>query len=334
MAEAVGGHYDVVVIGAGPAGLSAALNLVRARRSVLLLDSNRPRNAATLHSHGFLTRDGISPLELRRLGREELERYEGAEVHNGLVTSVERSQGEFVVTARGVRGAADRCVMATAVVVAAGLTERLPALPSLRAYYGTAVHSCMECDGYEKAGEALALIGETGDLAERAMLLSQWSTDIVVFTNGVGVVSDTDESLLGSIGVRVDRRPVADLAGERAEMTGVRLEDGDVIPRTAGFVRPVWVPVLDYLDPAGPDRDADGFLRVDGGGRTSVPGLYAAGEVTPPGPQQLIVAAGSGAQVASAVNRDLVRARLGEAAPESEDVAVSHRGADLSDVRP
>lgn len=334
MAEAVGGHYDVVVIGAGPAGLSAALNLVRARRSVLLLDSNRPRNAATLHSHGFLTRDGISPLELRRLGREELEGYEGAEVHNALVTSVERSQGEFVVSARGVRGAADRSVMATAVVVAAGLTEKLPALPSLRAYYGTAVHSCMECDGYEKAGEALALIGETADLAERAMLLSQWSTDIVVFTNGVGVVSDTDESLLGSIGVRVDRRPVADLAGERAVMTGVLLEDGDVVPRTAGFVRPVWVPVLDYLDPAGPDRDADGFLRVDGGGRTSVPGLYAAGEVTPPGPQQLIVAAGSGAQVASAVNRDLVRARLGEAAPESEDVAVSHRGADLSDVRP
>lgn len=334
MAEAVGGHYDVVVIGAGPAGLSAALNLVRARRSVLLLDSNRPRNAATLHSHGFLTRDGISPLELRRLGREELERYEGAEVHNALVTSVERSQGEFVVSARGVRGAADRSVMATAVVVAAGLTEKLPALPSLRAYYGTAVHSCMECDGYEKAGEALALIGETADLAERAMLLSQWSTDIVVFTNGVGVVSDTDESLLGSIGVRVDRRRVADLAGERAVMTGVLLEDGDVIPRTAGFVRPVWVPVLDYLDPAGPDRDADGFLRVDGGGRTSVPGLYAAGEVTPPGPQQLIVAAGSGAQVASAVNRDLVRARLGEAAPESEDVAVSDHGADLSDVRP
>ncbi|KZX19989.1 Thioredoxin reductase [Rathayibacter tanaceti] len=248
MAEAIGGgEYDVVVIGGGPAGLSAALNLVRARRSVLLFDSNRPRNAATLHSHGFLTRDGISPLELRRLGREEFEGYEAAEVHTALVTSVERSGGEFVVSARGVRGAADRSVVATAVVVAAGLSERLPTLPSLRAYYGTAVHSCMECDGYEKAGEALALIGETDDLAERAMLLSQWSTDLIVFTNGIGVVSDSDESLLGSIGIRVERRPVADLAGERAEMTGVRLVDGDVVPRTGAFVRPIWVPVLDYL---------------------------------------------------------------------------------------
>ncbi|KQQ04098.1 MULTISPECIES: NAD(P)/FAD-dependent oxidoreductase [unclassified Rathayibacter] len=330
MREAVGGHYDVVVIGAGPAGLSAGLNLVRARRSVLMLDANRPRNAATLHSHGFITRDGISPLELRRLGRQEFEAYEAAEVHNCLVTSVERSGGEFVVSARGTRGAADRRVLATAVVVAGGLSERLPALPSLRAYYGTAAHSCMECDGYEKAGEALALIGETDDLAERAMLLSQWSTDIIVFTNGVGVVSDADETLLGSIGVRVERRPVADLAGERATMTGVALVDGDVIPRTGAFVRPVWVPVLDYLDAAGPERDAEGFLRVDAGGRTSVPGLYGAGEVTAPGPQQLIVAAGSGATVASALNRDLVRARLGEAAPESEQIAVP----DLSSVRP
>ncbi|MCJ1672414.1 NAD(P)/FAD-dependent oxidoreductase [Rathayibacter sp. VKM Ac-2929] len=334
MAEVQGGHYDVVIIGAGPAGLSAGLNLVRARRSVLLLDSNRPRNAATLHSHGFLTRDGVSPLELRRLGRAELEQYDEAEVHNAMVTAVERSGGEFVVTAKGVRGSADRSVLATAVVVAGGLSERLPTLPSLRAYYGTAVHSCMECDGYEKAGEPLALIGETADLAERAMLLSQWSTDLIVFTNGVGVVSDTDESLLNSIGIRIERRPVADLVGERAVMTGVALADGDVIPRTGAFVRPVWVPVLDYLDPAGPEVDPDGFLRVDAGGRTSVPGLYAAGEVTAPGPQQLIVAAGSGAQVASAINRDLVRARLGEAAPESEALAVHDRGADLSGVRP
>lgn len=334
MSEAVGGRYDVVVVGGGPGGLSAALNLVRARRSVLLLDSNRPRNAATLHSHGFLTRDGIPPLELRRLGREELQRYEAAEVHNGLVTSVERSGGEFLVSARGVRGAADRAVVATAVVVAGGLAEQLPALPSLRAYYGTAVHSCMECDGYEKAGEALALIGETADLAERAMLLSQWSTDLIVFTNGVGVVSDVDESLLASIGVRVERRRVADLVGERATMTGVALADGDVIPRTGAFVRPFWVPALDYLDAAGPERDAEGFLRVDSGGRTTVPGLYGAGEVTAPGPQQLIVAAGSGAQVASAVNRDLVRARLGEAAPESEEIAIHETASDLSDVRP
>ncbi|ALS56729.1 NAD(P)/FAD-dependent oxidoreductase [Rathayibacter toxicus] len=316
MTDAIGGHYDIVVIGAGPAGLSAGLNLVRARRSVLLLDSNRPRNAATLHSHGFLTRDGISPLELRRLGREELERYESAEVGSAVVTSLERSGGEFVVSARGVRGSADREVIATAVVVAGGLSETLPPLPSLRVHYGTAMHSCMECDGFEKSGQALALIGETDDLAERALLLSQWSTDLIIFTNGVGVVSDADETLLGSLGVRVERRVIADLVGERDTMTGVALADGEVVARSGGFVRPLWTPVLDYLAPVAPELDSDGFVRVDSVGRTSVPGLYAAGDIAAPGPQQLIVAAGSGAQVASAVNRDLVRARLGEAAPE------------------
>lgn len=326
MGEIVAGRYDVVVIGAGPAGLSAALNLVRARRSVLVLDSNRPRNAATLHSHGFLTRDGISPLELRALGREELERYDGAEVHAGLVTAVRREGGVFHVSSRGVRGSADRDVEAAAVVVATGLIESFPALPSLRAYYGTALHSCMECDGFEKSDEPLALIGETDDLAEHAMLLTQWSTDLVVFTNGVAAISDLDETVLGSIGVRVERRVIDDVVGERARMTGVRLADGDVIERSGGFVRPRWHAGVDYLTALAPATDARGLLVVDIEGRTSRTGLYAAGDVTPPGAQQLIVAAGNGARVAAAVNRDLIRARLGEAAPSlgAADLGLVH----------
>ncbi|NQX12910.1 NAD(P)/FAD-dependent oxidoreductase [Microbacteriaceae bacterium VKM Ac-2855] len=334
MGELVGGQYDVVVIGAGPAGLSAALNLVRARRRVLVLDSNRPRNAATLHSHGFLTRDGVSPLELRALGREELAAYPGAEVHNALVGEVTRQGGTFRVVARGVRGAADRDVEATAVVIATGLTETFPALPSLRAYYGTALHSCMECDGYEKADEPLALIGETDDLAEHAMLLTQWTTDLCVFTNGVGRISDLDETVLGSIGVRVDRRVIDDVVGERATMTGVRLADGEIVERSGGFVRPRWTASLDFLAALSPACDGHGLLLVDAEGRTSRTGLYAAGDTTPPGAQQLIVAAGDGAKVAAAVNRDLVRARLGEAAPMSAEAESIGSDADLGMVHP
>jgi thioredoxin reductase len=291
---------DVVVIGAGPAGLSAALNLVRARRRTLVLDSNRPRNAATLASHGFISRDGISPLELRRLGREELEAYPEASFEKAAVTSVTRVDAGFVVA----YGATS--VTARAVVISTGLTETYPSLPSLRQFYGTSIHSCVECDAYDYADRPIALIGETDDLAERALLLSQWTRDIVVFTNGVGVVGEGDEARLAERGIRIDRRRISDVAGDRTGLTGVSLADGDTVPCVAAFVRPHYSPALGYAESLELALDPDGFIVVDPAGRTSVAGVYAAGDSAAPGPQQLIVAAGAGATVAAAVNRDLL----------------------------
>jgi thioredoxin reductase len=293
-------EYSVAVIGAGPAGLGAALNIVRARHRTLIFDANRPRNAATLHAHGYPTRDGISPLELRKLGREELERYPEAEVQNARVTSITRDGGGFLVEAAGVRGTPDRAVTTQSIVVATGLVEKLPPLPSLRAFYGTSVHSCITCDGYEHSGKPLALIGDSDDLAEHARLLTRWTDDLVVF----GPVAEEDERELAGRGVRVERRRAVDVAGDRSGLTGVVLEDGETVPRSAGFVRPFYEPVLGFLDPLGLDVDDWGLLVVDDDGRTSVPGVYAVGDAVVPGPQQLIVAAGSGAKTAAALVRD------------------------------
>ncbi|QNE34561.1 NAD(P)/FAD-dependent oxidoreductase [Leifsonia shinshuensis] len=297
---------EVIVVGGGPAGLSAALNLARARRRVLVVDGNRPRHAATLQAHGFLSRDGVPPAELRRLGREEVSGYDDADVVFAQVGSVTVDADGFRVRGAGVRGGADVDAVAQTVVIATGVTETMPALPSLRAFYGTQLHSCLECDGYEKAGEPLALIGETTDLAERALLLTQWTDDLIVFTNGVAPIGDDEERALARLGVGVERRPIEDVVGEKGVMTGVRLTDGTVVPRAGGFVRPVWTPALSFADGLDLDRDTDGYLVTDAHGRTSLPGVYAAGETTAPGPQQLIVAAGSGAVVAAAVNRDLI----------------------------
>uniref|UniRef100_A0A942T062 NAD(P)/FAD-dependent oxidoreductase n=1 Tax=Neobacillus citreus TaxID=2833578 RepID=A0A942T062_9BACI len=294
---------DVVVVGAGPAGLSAALNLVRAKRTVLLVDANRPRNAATLRSHGFLTRDGVSPLELRKLGRAEVESYPEATVVQAVVDRVAPIDGGWSVHARG-RGA-EVSATSRAVVVATGLREEFPALPMLRAFYGTAMHSCVECDAYERAGEPLAFIGETADVVDRALLVAAWTDDLVVYTNGVAPVDDAGRERLAAAGVRLDERPVADLEGDRDGMTGVRLADGHVEPRKGGFVRPTWHADLDWID-APLTRDDQGLVVVDRVGRTGVAGLYAVGDVTPPGPEQLIVAAGHGAATAAAVHRDLV----------------------------
>ncbi|MEN0103211.1 MAG: NAD(P)/FAD-dependent oxidoreductase [Curtobacterium sp.] len=295
--------YDVAVIGAGPAGLSAALNLVRAKRSVLLLDANRPRNAATLRSHGFLTRDGVSPLELRKLGRAEVEQYAEATVVQTIVDRVAPDGGGWRV--HGTWRGAEVDETARTVVIATGLREEFPALPSLRAFYGTAMHSCVECDAYERSGEPLAFVCETADVVDRALLIAAWTDDLVVYTNGIAPLDADGRRRLADAGVRIDERPVADLEGDRSGMTGVRLADGHVEPRTGGFVRPTWHVDLDWVD-AALDRDAEGLVVVDRVGRTTVPGLYAVGDVTPPGPEQLIVAAGHGATTAAAVHRDLV----------------------------
>lgn len=307
-------HFDVVVLGAGPAGLTAGLSLVRARRRTLIIDSNRPRNAATLHSHGFLTRDGISPLELRKHGREDFEKYPDAFFHSGLIRTVvpvadlAHERARFAITTKGLRGEQSKEITAESVLVATGLAETLPALPSIRAWYGTNLHSCIECDGYEKSGGGLALIGETDDLAERALLISRWTDDLIIFTNAVGTVTEAEEAALAARGITVDRRPILDIAGEQGAMTGVQLQDGTFVARDGGFVRPHWTPSIGYLDLPDLQLDDQGLLVVDGLGRTSVPGLYAAGDSTPPGADQLIIAAGSGAQAAGAINRDLLGA--------------------------
>jgi len=305
-------RVDALVIGGGPAGLSAALNLGRARESVLVVDAGRPRNSATLRSHGFLTRDGISPLELRKLARTELEAYPAVRVIeralvSSLVQVVDASGGmRFRAALDSRRPGAPTTVAARSVLVATGLRETLPAIPSLRAFYGMTLFSCAACDGWELRDRPLALIGETADLAERAMLIARWTDDLTVFTNRAPVIDVTEEAALAARGIRVERRLIEELEGHRGAVTAVRLADGDRIPIGGGFVRPRWHPSLEFLDALEPATDADGNLVTDGSGRTSVPGLYAAGDAATPGPQQLIVAAGAGARVAAVLTHDVL----------------------------
>ena len=307
--------YDAVIIGGGPAGLSAALNLGRARARVLVVDADRPRNAATLNSHGFLTRDGVPPHELRRIARAELEAYPLVEVLSRTrVTSVAHVPGprastepRFVVDLDG--RTAPAYVRAVSVVVATGLRETLPAIPSIRAFYGMSVFSCAACDAWELQDRALGLIGETPDLADRARLIARWTDRLTVFTNGADIVDTVEEAELAASGIIVERRLIADLEGDRGAVTAVRLADGSRMPIEGGFVRPHWTPALEYLDGLDAQVDEHGHLAVDRSGRTSIAGLYGAGDAVAPGPQQLIVAAGQGARVAAVLVHDQLGVR-------------------------
>ncbi|KAB1646960.1 NAD(P)/FAD-dependent oxidoreductase [Pseudoclavibacter endophyticus] len=296
---------DALVIGGGPAGLSAALNLGRARASVVVVDADRPRNAATLTSHGFLTRDGMPPHELRSIARAELEAYPSVRLlRRTRVAALHGASPDARFFAALEGRDAPPSVAARAVIVATGLRETLPDIPSIRGFYGMSLFSCVACDGWELRDRPLGLIGETPDLAARARLIARWTRRLVVFTNGAATIDAGDEAELAAIGVCVERRPIDDLEGDRGAVTAVRLADGECVAIEGGFVRPVWHASLEFLDQLGAERDDDGHLVVDGSGRTSVDGLYAAGDAASPGPQQLIVAAGQGARAAAVLVHD------------------------------
>lgn len=313
--------YDVLVIGGGPAGLSAALNLGRSLMRVLVVDADRPRNAATLNSHGFLTRDGVAPHELRRMARDELAAYPNIEVRTRVrVLELRRSapsaDGETDAAAdagtdAGFTASVGRkdptdVVTARSVLLATGLRETLPDVPNLRGFYGISLFSCAACDAWELRGRRLALIGETPDLADRARLISRWTESLTVFTLGADTVTTAEEAELASSGVAVLRHPIAELVGDRGRIEAIRLTDGTVVAVEGGFVRPEWQTDLSFLHGFAPAIDRDGHLVTDRSGRTDIPGLYAAGDAAIPGPQQLIVAAGAGARVASVMVHDAV----------------------------
>lgn len=307
-------EVDVVIIGGGPAGLSAALNLGRSRASVVVVDTGRPRNAATLRSHGFLTRDGVPPLELRKLARAELAAYPDVRLlDRAAVTALlptDSSNGmRFIAALRGHNERTPPAVAARSVLIASGLRETLPSIPSLRAFYGMTMFSCAACDAWELQDRPLALIGETPDLAARARLIARWTDRLTVFTNGADVVDTVEEAELTASGIVVERRAIDDLEGDRGVVSAVRLEGGMRVEVEGGFVRPQWQPALEYLTGIEAEREADGTLVVDRSGRTSIPGLYAAGDAASPGPQQLIVAAGQGARSAAVLVHDLVGVR-------------------------
>lgn len=312
---------DVAVIGGGPAGATAALHLARARRRVLLLDANRPRHAATLHSHGYLTRDGLPPNELRALAREEVSAYPTAEVVFARVDALQAlPDGGWRLDTSPVRGLSPRRVSARVVVLATGLTESLPPLPSIRAWYGTALHSCVACDGFEKAGERLAVIvapeATTAFIRETVELAGDLAEDLTVLTLGASAGATRARSALadlpsGQARIRVEDGAAADLEAAAGELAGLRMRDGAFIPFRAGFVVPEYEAVLPEI------RAADGgVLDVAGGapgvasdvgrigGREIAPGLFLAGDLAL-GPSQLLAAAADGAECALAVRRAL-----------------------------
>lgn len=291
--------YDVVVIGAGAGGLNAALVLARSRRRVAVVDAGQPRNAPAAHMHGFLSRDGMAPRELLAAGRAELAGY-GVEL---MSSQVERIEG--VTPHLQVRLADGGPVLdARHVVVATGLRDHLPDIPGVRERWGTDLLFCPYCHAYEVRDQPIGVLGTHPAAVGHTLLLRQWSDDLVYFAH-TQQPSEEDRERLTARGVRIVEGTVKRLVVEDDRLCGVELAEGRAVPRSAVFVVPTMVPHDALLTGLGCAKDDNGWVTTDRAGRTSVPGVWAVGNVIDPR-AMVITAAGMGAAAAFALNQELV----------------------------
>jgi thioredoxin reductase len=289
--------YDVVVVGGGAAGLSAALVLGRARRRVAVIDAGAPRNAPAARMQGFLSRDGMSPADLLTVGRGEVTGY-GVELVEDQVVAIE--PGLVVGLAGG------RVLNARRILVATGVRDELPEIPGVRERWGRDLLHCPYCHGWEVRDQPIGVLGTEPGSVQHAHLVRQWSDDVAFFVHTYAL-SAVERAQLEARGVRIVRGEVARLVVEDDRLTGVEMADGRMIARAAVFIRPVNLPHADgLLTGIGCEVDQAGFVTVDATGRTSAIGVWAAGNVADPR-AQVITAAGAGSAAAIAINADLVQ---------------------------
>jgi thioredoxin reductase len=299
--------YEVVVVGGGTAGLSAALVLGRARRRTLVVDAGEPRNAPAAHMHGYLSRDGMPPAEFLALGREEIARY-GVELVRDRAVDVGKD-GDFAVAL-----ASGRTVRARRLVIATGLKDELPAVPGLAERFGRDVLHCPYCHGWEVRDRAFGVLATSPMSVHQALMVTQWSKDVTFFLHQVAEPELSDEDLrrLAAAGVEVVPGEVSGLVVDDDRLTGVRLVDGTTHNREVLFVAPRAVPQTDLLARLGAEMNETPFGSypvIDERGQTTVPGLWAAGNASGFA-EQVVNAASRGYRAGATINGELLMTDL------------------------
>ena len=290
--------HDAVIVGGGPAGLSAALVLGRARKRVLVVDDDRPANAVSQGVGGLLGHDVVKPAELRRRGRRQLEEHANVEIRHGAVVDAEPTRDGFVVTSTDAVPA-----RAHAIVLAHGLRYDPPPLPGIEALWGRSVFHCAFCDGWEVRDRPLAFHGSGPGAVRSALVLAAWSNDVVLCTDGA---PDPGGALLAVAGVRVRTEPIARLAGTDGYLEQIEFSHGPAERREALFVNTRRDQPNGLAAALGCELTAAGIIVADADGRTNVAGVYAAGDAATAHSRSVANAIGAGSRVAYALALDRV----------------------------
>lgn len=285
-------EVDVVVVGGGAAGLAAASWLARYRRSVVVIDSQQYRAGQVERSHGYLGRDPQRPLDLIADGRREVLAYPNASVCEGEVMAIAcQVDGLFTVDVTG----SVAPLLAHRVVLACGVRDAFPAIEGFFQHYGASVFHCPACDGYETRGRQVVALGWDSRLVGFCVTLLNWATSVTFVTAGHRFEGDDScRALLAERGIALIEQQATRLVGGRGDLRGIELDDGRVLETSLVFFSVAHQPRSELARALGCELDEEGYLVVDGEGRTSVPGVYAAGDLVP-GLQLVQVAAGKGA---------------------------------------
>lgn len=289
---------DVLIAGGGPAGLSAALVLGRACKTVSLCDAGERRNAKAEHVHGFVTRDGIPPAEFRSIARAQLEPY-GVSMRAEAVTAISGSAGDFVVTFGD-----GSSVGARRVLLALGVRDEPLDLPGMREAWGRSVFQCPHCHGWERKNKRWGIIMTNPAMLDHAPMFTGWTPHVTVFTHGTIDVPAETRRRFEEAGMKLKTQAIERLVLDpRGELQGLALENDEVVPLDAIFTMPKQhlPPLVTALELAITEL---GYVQVSMFQETSRPGLYAAGDLTSPG-QAAILAAAAGAMAGFSLVRDL-----------------------------
>jgi thioredoxin reductase len=295
--------YDVVIVGGGAAGLSAALVLGRCRRTVLICDDGHPRNQASLAAHCLLGNEGLKPANLLAKGRRELASYESVTIRDEQVIAVSNKAAQFTVTCEGGFAATARKVLLTT-----GLKDELPQIEGIEPLYGRSVHHCPYCDGFEHRDQAIAVYGKGDKGAGLALMMKQWSADVMLFTDGQTEIEPDVKTRLERNGITVSTDKIERLEGDsQGRLSLIRLAGERGLSRDALFFATDAVQRSDLLEKLGCRRDENGGIVCDPvTEESSVPGVYVAGDASR---EVLLVAVAiaEGAKAAVAINRALLK---------------------------
>jgi thioredoxin reductase len=294
--------WDIVIAGAGPAGLSAALVLGRARRKVLLCDTGTPRSWASKEMHGFLTRDGIAPAQFLRLARQELVRYPSVVFRAAEITAAARNAaGHFTVTMR--KGRAVHC---RKLLIATGVFDHLPKLDGIEKFFGTSVFQCPYCDGWEMRDAPIAVYGKRRRGFEMARAMTAWTSNIVLCTDGAARHSATEKTHLQRNGITVIEDRIERLEGTRGRLREIVFRGGRRLKRSALFFDTPSSSQSKLAETLGCQFARHGGVKCGQYEATSVPGVFVAGNIIKD-VQLVIVAAAEGTRAAFGINRALTR---------------------------